>query len=138
MMGEADDDGQNENEKQGHGKDGLKLLAPSKAHSAKLSRDCRAITGRRQNVGGVRLLLLLFVVVVVECLAVVVVISAMWQDGHKASPCTGRHHKPARTGGQGVTVKAGGFLAFFIIANRDEGRDGTKGEAFGLADMGGE
>ena len=117
------------------------LLSPCEAHGAKLTRDCRAIAGRGKDVRSVRLLVRFFAfVVVAPCLAVIVIIRAMRQDGHKAHASTGRHDKAAIASGKRVRVKECGFFAFvlLIIANRDERRDGAERKAFGLADMGGE
>ena len=117
------------------------LFSPCEAHSAELTRDCRAIACGGKDIGSVRLLLRLFAfVVVAPCLAVIVIVRAMRQDGHKAHASTGRHHETARSSGKRVRVKECGFLAFVVLifANGHEFGDGAERKAFGLADMGGD
>ena len=117
------------------------LFSPIEAHSAELTRDSGTIASGWQDVRSEGLaFLLLILVIIVECLAVIVIIRAMRQDGHKAHASTGRHHESRIASGKRVRVKECGFLAFvvLIIANRDERRDGAERKAFGLADMGGE
>ena len=116
------------------------LFSPCEAHSAELTRDGGTIAGRGQDVRSVRLLLLLLLLVIIgKSLAVIVIVRAMRQDGHKAHASTGRHHETARSSGKRVIVKECGFLAFlFIFANGHEFGDGAERKAFGLADMGGD
>ena len=113
------------------------LFSPCEAHSAELTRDGGTIAGRGQDVRSVRLLLLLLLLVIIgKSLAVIVIVRAMRQDGHKAHASTGRHHETARSSGKRVIVKECGFLAFlFIVSNRDERRDGAKGEFFRLCEV---
>ena len=117
------------------------LFSPCEAHSAELTRDGGTIACGGKDIGREGLALLLSILVIIgECLAVIVIIRAIRQDGNDAHASTGRHHESRIASGKRVRVKECGFLAFvvLIIANRDEFGDGAERKAFGLADMGGD
>lgn len=84
--------------------------------------------------GVLAFLLLLLIFIVCLAFAFIGIRRAAGHDGDDTHASTGRHDESARASGQGVRVKACRFLAF-VVPNIHKGRNGAKGELFGLSEV---